>query len=82
MELKFSRIEKAVGLFMTVVVLLVLVTVVLIVPAGMEGPGRLAALGSSSIIGALIITGVLATGLAFFVQCGLSKGHIGIIGFT
>ncbi|HPC73340.1 MAG TPA: MlaD family protein [Syntrophales bacterium] len=30
MELKFSRIEKAVGLFMTVVVLLVLVTVVLI----------------------------------------------------
>lgn len=30
MELKFSRIEKAIGLFMTVVVLLVLVTVVLI----------------------------------------------------
>jgi drug/metabolite transporter (DMT)-like permease len=47
---------------------LVMVTVALLVPAFLEGPPPGAASFTPTVIGALCITGVLATGLAFFVQ--------------
>jgi drug/metabolite transporter (DMT)-like permease len=51
---------------------LIMVTAALFLPAGIEGYGAnsewTAALWSPQVVGALIITGVLATGLAFLVQ--------------
>jgi drug/metabolite transporter (DMT)-like permease len=47
---------------------LIMVTVALLVPAFLEGPPPGAAAFTPTVIAALCITGVLATGLAFFVQ--------------
>jgi drug/metabolite transporter (DMT)-like permease len=47
---------------------LIIVTVALLVPAFLEGPLPGAASFTPTVIAALCITGVLATGLAFFVQ--------------
>jgi drug/metabolite transporter (DMT)-like permease len=47
---------------------LIMVTAALIVPAGLEGYGTTAALRSPAVLGALIVTGALATGVAFLVQ--------------
>ena len=47
---------------------LIMVTVALLVPAFLEGPRPGAASFTPTVIAALCITGVLATGLAFFIQ--------------
>jgi drug/metabolite transporter (DMT)-like permease len=47
---------------------LIMVTVALVVPAFLEGPRPGAASFTPTVIAALCITGVLATGLAFFIQ--------------
>ena len=47
---------------------LIMVTVALLVPAFLEGPPPRAASFTPTVIAALCITGVLATGLAFFIQ--------------